>query len=207
MILTSLATSCFGLLWLWKDPDQESIDASRFIIKHQKCVPELVTKSQMKICSVEIIISVPSLFFCVCLFQKRDSKPAPGPKKSLGGKRGRWGSSHIFPLGRLHCLRRHSTDPNMLAHLFRTVCNSVIYHVQNQAVPMPRRVQGTGIGEEGEDFTTSAEIVVLAALTPCGSLELCAFPASRLFRLGQIGFARPTFLEIRATDACVWCAP
>lgn len=59
---------------------------------------------------------------------------------------------------------------------------------------MPRRVQGTGIGEEGEDFTTSAEIVVLAALTPCSSLEPCAFPASTLsFDWAKLGLLDQRF--------------
>lgn len=56
-ILASLASFCFGLLWLWKHPVQESTDASRFIIiKHWKWLLESVSMLQMKNCSLEVII-------------------------------------------------------------------------------------------------------------------------------------------------------
>lgn len=204
MILTFLDTSCFGVLWLWKDPVRESMDASRFIIsKHQKCVPKSVSKLQMKICSVAILISAPSFFR---LFQKRDSKLAPVPNKSVGRRRSGWCSSHIFPLGRLCCLGRPSTDPEVLAHLFRTVCNSAKYRVRRKAVLMHRRVQGTDIGEKGEHFITSTQIAVPAALTHNCSLESPAFPACTVsFKGAKLGLPDQSLGKQGHGCVCLMC--
>lgn len=209
MMLPSLATCSFGLLWRWKDPVQESTDASRFIIsEHQKCVPELISKLQMKICFVENIISAPSLFLCVC-FRKEIGNQHPSQIKVLaGGEAGEILLIYSHEGGLLHCLGRHSTDREVLAHLFRTVYSSAKCRVQNQAVPMHSRAQGTDTGDKEEDFTTWSQIVVPSALTHNCYSEPCAFPTcTPSFNWAKLGLLDQPLGNQGHRRACQMCTP